>query len=201
MSASETKTVSLWLVNETAWEYNDEYHYPSEGANPIAVFSDLDAAKKYADSVNLRGWESGISEFVSDYSFNETVFHKYCDENGIFYGEGSGNTWDDFLNGDASGMSEKDIIAVMQRIGLTFCYPGIQIFQVCADVTAEKGGFCAVANPGEEGKIRSILKDRPLSDHVTIEKRSVETCKCDSCGYTNATGSTTCRLCNREIEI
>lgn len=200
MSETETKSATLWFVNTTAWEYNDEYYYPSEGANPRAVFSDRDVAKKYVDKINLAMWRRGIVDYVSDSVYGGEKFEQYCKDQGISCEEGSGNTWEDFLNGESS-MTETQVLLVLSEIGLSFAHIGDEIVQVCEDWTNGNGGFFASVNPYEDERIISpILKDTPWLDRVNIAKPVVGVCKCESCGYTNATGSTTCRLCNREIE-
>jgi len=200
MSEEKSQSISLWLVNENAWEYNDEYNYPTEGYNTFGVFSDREVAEKVVKELSLRYWSKGIEDFISDYKYAEEEFKTFCESRSIVCDEGSGNTWADFTEGSASNMTGTDILDCMSRIGLSFAHVGQQVNQVCLSETEINGGFCATLGGSMESVVRDAMNGRPKSDIVTIGKIAVGACKCDGCGYTNPAGVATCRLCNREIE-
>ncbi len=201
MSEKESQPISLWLVNENCWEYNDEYNYPGEGYNAIGVFSDREVAEKIVHALTIRYWNRGVEDYISDSRFAEKEFEEYCGKRSIACGDDSGNTWRDFVNGEASNMTESQIVDFLSKIGLSFAHIGQPIVQVCLNETETNGGFCATLGGDMESLVLDCIKGRPKSDIVTIGKIAVGACKCDGCGYTNPAGVATCRLCNREIEI
>jgi len=198
MSEEKSQSISLWLVNENAWEYNDEYHYPTEGYHTFGIFSDSEVAQKVVNEINLRYWSKGVGDFIS--VDHEEEFKTFCEKRSIVCDEDSGNTWNDFIEGSATNMTETDILSFLSRIGLSFAHVGQQVTQVCLSETEINGGFCATLGGGMESVVRDAMKGRPKSDIVKIGKIAVGACKCDGCGYINPAGVATCRLCNREIE-
>jgi len=200
MSEEKSKPVSLWLVNQNSWEYNDEYNYPIDGYNTFGVFSDREVAEKVVNQLNINCWNGGIEDYISDPHYAQERFNIICERRSIACGEDSGNTWEDFKRGIATNMTETDIIDCLREIGLTFAHVGQTVNQVCLSETETNGGFCATLGGNMESVVRDAMKDRPKSDFVTISKIRVSACKCDGCGYANPAGATTCRLCNREIE-
>lgn len=200
MSEEKSQSISLWLVNENAWEYNDEYYYQTEGYNTFGVFSDREVAEKVVNELTLRYWSKGVEDFISAAADAEEEFKTFCESRSIVCDKDSENTWDDFIAGSAKNMTETDILSFLSRIGVSFAHVGQQVTQVCLSETEINGGFCATLGGSMESVVRDAMIGRPKSDIVTIVKMAVGACKCDGCGYTNPAGVATCRLCNREIE-
>jgi hypothetical protein len=205
----DTKSLSMWFVNEDTWEYNDESYYQSGGYNTVGVFTDIKVAQKFADKIAIQNWKRGIEELIYDTDHYEVSFKNYCDDEDIdCHSETSGNTYSDFIKGKSRDMTETQIISVLKKMGLSFAHVSAQVIQVCLDETETNGGFCATMNGKLEHLVRESMHEcfpTNQSDKIIISKISrnvaVSTCKCDGCGYDNPLGSTTCRLCNCEISI
>lgn len=59
---------SVWIVNRTGWDYDDNYYYKTEGLTPYQAFTDLELAKSFMRDLEAREIRDCASRFFIDFA-------------------------------------------------------------------------------------------------------------------------------------